>query len=536
MSDFSRNEMTKKSFELSYGADGVYLTVHRNPYAAVEEADVLNEIRHKKIRNFNAAIISETVKKAMGKPVRIADKQIEEKVDAVVEVITSPDKMKAYIKIKAPEGGGKPAGLQEIAWQLKQAGIIYGINEQTVHALVQNPIYDQNILIAEGMSPINGKNGEITFLVDIHKDRKPIIMEDGSVNYRDLDYIESVHKGQKLCEFSEPTKGIDGRNVVGTLLRAIDGKPAKMIRGRNVYPGKDDLSLFSEIDGQVMYIDGKMSVFATYEVPADVDNSTGNINFIGNVSIRGNVLAGFVVDVGGNVEVSGVVEGATIKAGGNIILRRGMTGNAKGMLIAGGDIVAKYIENSTVEAGNDVKAEAIMHSDIKCGNRLELGGRKGLLVGGVARVGREIQAKVIGSVMATITTIEVGIDPHLRERYKFLRTEVVKLEENSKKANQAITLLRKLEAAGMLTEEKRELLDKSVRSKIFFESQLAEYKQEIVELEEKLQQEVKGRVRVENYLYPGSRITIGSASMHVKETMQHCTLYKDGADVRTGAY
>lgn len=76
-----------------------------------------------------------------------------------------------------------------------------------------------------------------------------------------------------------------------------------MVRGRNVYSGEDGLSLYSEIDGQVMYIDGKLSVFSTYEVPADVDNSTGNINFVGNLSVRGNVLSGFVVEVGGNVEV-----------------------------------------------------------------------------------------------------------------------------------------------------------------------------------------------------------------------------------------
>lgn len=536
MKDFDQNELRKKPFEITYGEDGVYLTVFRNPYVKVDEMDVLNEIRFKRIRNFNATIVSDAVKKAMGQPVKIAEKQVEEKIDAQVEVITSPDKMKAFIRITEPTGGGKPAGLQEIAWHLKQAGVIYGIHEQTVHTLAQNPIYNQSILIAEGLPPVNGNNGEITFLVDIHKDRKPIIMEDGSVNYRDLDYIESVHKGQKLCEISLPTKGVDGKNVVGTVLRAIDGKPAKMVRGRNVYPGEDNLSLYAEIDGQVMFIDGKLSVFATYEVPADVDNSTGNINFIGNVSIRGNVLAGFVVDVGGNVEVSGVVEGATIKAGGNIILRRGMTGNGKGVLIAGGDIVAKYIENSTVEAGNDVKAEAIMHSDIKCGNRLELGGRKGLLVGGTARVGKEIHAKVIGSVMATNTVIEVGVDPHLRERYKYLRVEINKLDENSKKASQAITLLRKLESAGQLSEEKKEILDKSIRSKLFFDSRLEEYKIELAEIEEKLQQEVKGRIRVDDFLYPGSRISIGSATMTVKETLQHCSLYKDGADVRIGAY
>jgi len=108
MNNFDQNEL-KKPFELTYNADGVYLTVNRNPYAVVEEVDVINEIRYKKIRNFNAAIISETVKKAMGQPVKIADKQEEEKVDAVVEVVTSPDKMKAFIKIREPEGGGKPA-------------------------------------------------------------------------------------------------------------------------------------------------------------------------------------------------------------------------------------------------------------------------------------------------------------------------------------------------------------------------------------------------------------------------------------------
>lgn len=536
MINFDEHEITNKPFELTYGSDGVYLTVNRVFGVTVGESEVMNEIRRKKIHNFNAGIISDTVKRALGRPVKIAEKQEQEKIDAIVEIITKPDKMAAYIKITPPEGGGRPAGLQEIAYQIKQSGVIFGIKEDVVHALVKDPIYGQNILIAEGMAPINGKSGEVKFLVDIHKDRKPIIMEDGSVNYRDLDYIENVHKGQKLCEMTEPTPGINGKNVVGTVLKAIDGKPAKMVRGRNVYMGEDGLSLYSEIDGQVMYIDGKLSVFSTYEVPADVDNSTGNINFIGNVSVRGNVLSGFVLEAGGNVEVHGVVEGAVIKAGGNIILRRGMTGNGKGRLIAGGDIVAKYIENSIVEAANDIKAEAIMHSDVKCGNRLELSGRKGLLVGGITKVGKEIEAKVIGSYMATTTTIEVGVDPNIRERYKFIRTDIIKMEENSKKANQAIVLLRKLEAAGMLTEDKREILDKSTRSKIFFDSRISEYKAEIAELEEKLQQEVRGKIRVSDYIYQGTRVSIGSASMHIKETLQHCTLYKDGVDVRVGAY
>ena len=99
--------------------------------------------------------------------------------------------------------------------------------------------------------------------------------------------------------------------------------------------------------------------------------------------VRGNVLSGFEIEAGGNIEVNGVVEAATLRAEGDIIIKRGMHGNGKGSLTAGNDIVSKYIESAKVQARNDIKFEAIMHCDIKCGNKLMLGGRKGLLVGGL---------------------------------------------------------------------------------------------------------------------------------------------------------
>ncbi|AGC67731.1 hypothetical protein Cst_c07250 [Thermoclostridium stercorarium subsp. stercorarium DSM 8532] len=453
-----------------------------------------------------------------------------------VKVSVSPDRMKAFILIKKSEQGENTPGINELLEELEKNGVVYGIKEDVLRKLAENPVYDQDVLIAEGLAPVHGENGRINFLIDINKEKKPVIMEDGSVNYRDLDYIVSAQKDQKICEVIPPTPGIDGINVMGSIIKAVSGKPARIVKGSNVYTSEDGLSFYSAINGQVKYENDKLSVFATYEVPADVDNSTGNINFVGSVFIRGNVLSGFTVEAGGDVEVFGVVEAATIKAGGNIILRRGMTGNNKGVLIAGGNIVARYIENSIVEAANDLKAEAIMHSDVKCGNRLELGGRKGLLVGGITRVGREIDAKVIGSYLATNTVIEVGVDPNVRERYKVVKAELSNLEENIRKTDQVIMLLQKLESIGRLTDEKKELLEKSLRSKVFYENKISEYREELVKLEEKLQMEAQGRIRVENYLYSGTKISIGSATMHVKETLQHCTLYKEGADIKIGAY
>ena len=117
--------------------------------------------------------------------------------------------------------------------------------------------------------PENGENGEIKFYFDIKKDRKPTILEDGSVNFRDLDLIENVKAGQTLCELIDPIPGTPGKTVLGTDVKALDGKPAVFKRGRNVSVSEDRF-LIADIDGQVNYIDGKVNVFSNFEVQADV--------------------------------------------------------------------------------------------------------------------------------------------------------------------------------------------------------------------------------------------------------------------------
>ena len=201
---------------------------------------------------------------------------------------------------------------------------------------------------------------------------------------------------------------------------------------------------------------------------------------------------------------------------------------------AGNDIVAKYIENANVEARNDIKAEAIMHCDIKCGNTLELGGKRGLLVGGTVRVGKMVDLKNLGSQMNTVTVLEVGVDPYLRERIKYLKSDLPNLEDSLLKANQAITLLNKMKQTSDLDMDKREILAKSTRAKFFYEGRIQEYNKEIAEIEDLLQHGATGRIRVRGSVYPGVRVAIGNSMMYIKEEAQYCTMYSDGADIRFG--
>lgn len=457
-----------------------------------------------------------------------------EQDDLKILVSISSDELQAFITLYKGDGDTK-VSKDDMLRALAMQKVTYGIKEDVLEKYAENPIYNEQFCVAEGTMAQNGKNGEIIYHFNTTVSKAPTLLEDGRINYRELDLIQSVKKGQILCSLEPAIMGVNGMTVKGRTLLGVNGKPAVLPRGKNVAISEDKNSLYATIDGEVQYLDSsKVSVYSNHEVPANVDNSTGNINFLGSVIIKGNVLSGFTVEAGGNVEVYGVVEGATIKAGGNIILRRGMQGMGKGKLIAGGDIIARYIEYCNVEAKNNIQSEAVLHSNVKCGNKLELTGRKGLLVGGTCKVGKIIIAKVIGSHMATPTDLEVGVDPTLREDYKKAKDELVTIQNDIKKADQAIVLLKKLEAVGALTPDKQEILTKSVRTKIFLSTRLDEVKRDIDVFDEKLKQGGDGKIRGTNFIYPGVKVTIGTCLMYVKENLQYCTLYRDGADIRVG--
>ncbi|MDP4182052.1 MAG: FapA family protein, partial [Bacillota bacterium] len=155
---------------------------------------------------------------------------------------------------------------------------------------------------------------------------------------------------------------------------------------------------------------------------------------------------------------------------------------------------------------------------------------------GICKVGKLITAKVIGSPMATVTELEVGVDPTLRERYKALKEEVVNVESDLKKSEQAIAILKKLESAGALTPEKQEILVKSIRTKVYLSNRMEEIKVEIAHLDEHLQQESTGKIKASSIINIGTKVAIGTCVMYIKENLQHCTLYRDGADIRVGAF
>lgn len=119
--------------------------------------------------------------------------------------------------------------------------------------------------------------------------------------------------------------------------------------GKNIRISDDKLQIFSEVSGDVKLEGDMVFVSNSYTVAADIDASTGDIVYEGNVIVNGNVRTGFSIHAKGDIQVKGVVEGASLYAGGNIVLSRGIQGMNRGLLFAEGDVLTKFIESATVK-------------------------------------------------------------------------------------------------------------------------------------------------------------------------------------------
>lgn len=463
------------------------------------------------------------------------EETIQHEIDCEYEVSISNDGMEAYLIVHPPLGG-KEVDRDDVYKALEAKKVKNGIINEEIEKLLNEKRYNNRILVAKGKPAINGKDAKILYNFDTSKDKKFHISDDGRVDFKELSLIRNVSEGEVLATIVPATKGINGEDVYGNVLKARDGKQVSIPRGKNVAVSEDGLQLISMINGEVKIVDNKISVLTTYTVEGNVDNSTGNIRFVGKVIVKGNVLTGFTIEADEDVEVFGVVEGAAIKTNGSIILHRGIQGMNKGELLCEGDLIAKFIENSKVHAKGNIKTDAIMHSTVYCGKKLEVQGKKGLIVGGIVKASDEIKAKIIGSPMATVTEIEVGINPDVRKKCDELKEEKDRSFKNLIKLTQVVDLLTKLNQRGELNDEKKEMLNKSILLKLQSQKALDELEKKIIDIESYIEEISNGKVKVENIVYPGTKITIGSNSMYIRDQVKYVTFYRSAAEIKIGSY
>ncbi|HSH36711.1 FapA family protein [Schnuerera sp.] len=410
-----------------------------------------------------------------------------------------------------------------------------GLKEKELRLILSNQYYNNKVCIAEGILPVNGKDGYIKYNFDLEKKLVPKILDDGTVNYRELNIVNNVNKGDILAELIPPKEGKSGYKVTGQVIPYKKGKTPVLRYGKNVRLLDNGLALVANKDGLVKLKDRRVIVLDVFEVD-NVDNKVGNIYFNGTVLVRGSVLNGFQVKADGDVSVKGVIEGGYIENTGDIVVRQGIQGYNRLTIKTNGSVTTKFIENAIINSGRNVTAEAIMHSHVFSKDNIVLIGRRGLIVGGICRAGKEIHAKTIGSSMATKTILEVGIDPEIKEKNEMLKKSISEIEDNLDKVIKSLNLLDKLKKVNRLDENKSQLYFKLLRTKNSLLDELSQLNEKYQITKDKIDNLTKGRIKVIDTIYPGVRIVIGNSTMTIRDEMKKCTFYRDEGEIRVGPY
>ena len=453
-----------------------------------------------------------------------------------VSVSISADHMTAIGRFYPPSQNGDVMTKNEIINDLVKAGVKYGVIEQNLNAFLQNRVYFQDIVLAKGTPCVEGKDAKIIYYFNTDLSKKPKVNDDGTVDFHQLDTICHINKGDLIASLKPAIPGKPGINVCGSPI-----SPAKVVHkilrhGNKIHLSEDGEQMFSDVDGHVVLIDDKVFVSDSFEVPADVDTSTGDIVYDGNVIVKGSVRTGYKVVANGDIIVEGVVEGAILEAGGQIILKRGIQGMNKGILKANSNIVTKFIENAMVSSGGYVTTEAILHSKVSAKGDIIASGKKGFITGGEIRSGSMISVKTAGSTMGTNTLLEVGVDPVTIEEYRKIERELPAIDQELERLNQNLILyLKKIRNKEKLSQDKLIL----IKTMSINKEQLDKKKQEKINRMQVLQEFIdnhdNGCIKVSDSIFPGCKVVISNIVYYVRNELSHCMLVRDQADVRVTA-
>jgi len=321
-------------------------------------------------------------------------------------VFKSPDGLFAYVNVPGGSGGAFPPA-EEILRSLSDNGVVFGVDREKVDSLVRNRLWDTRFEVACGNPPKPGVAARIEHLVDVSKSGKPRQKTDGSVDHYDLQIIINVRAGDPLAKRIPPVPGEKGTDVTGKTIVPPPPADARLLAGPGtVIASADPDLLVAAIDGALTVSpEGRIEVRSEKLISGDIDYATGNISFAGSLKINGAVRAGFQVSTEGNVLITGAVEDAVVTSKCSIEILGGAAGGGKGRLAALRDVKVRYIENFSAAANHDI---VVSEDAVQC--KLFSRGfiRARSVIGGVATVGKGVEAENLGNQAEVKTVIDLG--------------------------------------------------------------------------------------------------------------------------------
>ncbi|CCO22654.1 FapA family protein [Maridesulfovibrio hydrothermalis] len=352
-----------------------------------------------------------------------------------------------------------------------------------------------------------------------HQNLKPVEKNDGSVDYYNMGYVQSVIAGQVLAQWEEESEA--GQCPLG--YRHYSEK--KFPRGPNtkINPENPD-QLIATRNGYVFYNeDGLIMVKELLNVRGNVSLSTGNIFFVGDLVVHGAIKSGLDVKAN-NINVRGVIEQSNVHAAGFLKCDGGIKGNSKALIESKETLRTSFCENATlVSGGNIIIDKNCMHTTVYCEGKFAV---KGRFAGGRCYSDNYVYVgEQLGGGLSAAAQIIVGYNP-------LLLLQIDKISDQLTRLRNEVEDLQKLVSKENSTAiEFRERINKS-------EMKIRFLKNKKKQLWDKIQQAEKlesCKVMVEGIVKSGVEISIGQAFLQVDEPLENVFFYYDNNEIKVGS-
>ncbi|HPW52279.1 MAG TPA: FapA family protein, partial [Spirochaetota bacterium] len=346
----------------------------------------------------------------------------------IVPFQITKEKTKAFYLIHPAKNGQLPS-YSDIEEVLKLNKIVTPVDEKIIREELSK-IDPKNrgitrLKVAQSKEPVNGRSEYFTPLVDIGK-KAGKMLEDGRMDFKEIDSIVQVTKGQELLRRFEEIKAEDGYDIYGEKAAAVIEESKGFQRGENIVQSGSDPDIYvSAIDGCLETDKKKINVRAVATIKGDVDYESGNIDFSGSVRITGSVKPGFSVKATGDIFIDQSVDDAYLESGGKISVKMGISGKGSAVIKSEGGISAKFVLNSHLESKGDVIIEdSIINSKVYSNSKVFVTSQHGKIMGGEISALYRIEANSAGSSKETNTILTVGRNLELERELETIRIEI----------------------------------------------------------------------------------------------------------------
>ncbi|HEX3018830.1 MAG TPA: FapA family protein [Chitinispirillaceae bacterium] len=509
-------------FAVEDRADGVYLKVSRLERDSTDINVVCRVLEQSTIMNLDLIRIKDVIQRARGAFEKIGPlfECFDTDLEKYLQLSITPQS--AAIRINsACIAAGKIPNEKMLRYYLNRNKVIFGVDYQKICEALNQNNFDKKNEIATWVAPKKGGDARIDLKIDLGKDVRPQVRENGSVDYREIHTFISIASGNVIAEKIPAQPGKPGTSVTGEPIAAEPGNDVSFPGGRNTEISQDGRYLIASKTGILFQEGGLFHLKELLQIESDVNFSVGNIKYSGDVLISGNVFPGFTVEADGNVHIKGELEASrVISRNGHVIIEKGIIGKNNTSVSGKCGIQVGFAQDAhLVTDGALVVEKFLMHCECVC-KSLEISGANSAVVG--CRIDAEVQMVIrnVGNEQDSSSRLHLFDKTKLAiaEKIKELEALESKLEtelEPIQKQLRTKAALVKRAAGEEISERIRDEVKKWVDAYNTITNKIKYVKQKQEELGVELKKPVNnpGSIKIMGNVFPGTEIDLYGLKM-----------------------